>query len=283
VPDALHVDLDGAWDADRCPMPVEPCTAWGPPLRFSARRADVAGFARAVPFGRPDLVLYGSGDFHHLSALRVRARLSGPLHVVSFDNHPDWDRRPPRWSCGGWVHRILAEPAVRSVTVWGCGNFELELPWRLLADRRALAARRLVVRPWAQRLRDPTRAPFAPVTGERFRDDFAAFAERLAGRRTYVTVDLDCLRAEEATTNWEPGLFGAQDVAWAVGLLRETTLVAGADLCGAWSPPRYARPTQRLAAAWDHPREPQRRTLEAARRVNHAALDVIWPALSGSA
>ena len=54
-------------------------------------------------------VLYGSGDFHHLTALWLR-RLTQAVVLVSFDNHPDWDVRPPRWCCGGWVNRALELP-----------------------------------------------------------------------------------------------------------------------------------------------------------------------------
>ena len=57
-------------------------------------------------------IVYGSGDFHHLSALWIR-RVKRPLMVISFDNHPDWDIRPPKWCCGGWVNRALELPHVK--------------------------------------------------------------------------------------------------------------------------------------------------------------------------
>src|SRR5207244_924647 len=68
-------------------------------------------------------LLYGSGDFHYLTALRLR-RVGGPIVLVSFDNHPDWDVRPPRWCCCGWVSRALEFSAVRHFGVWGGGNWE---------------------------------------------------------------------------------------------------------------------------------------------------------------
>ena len=95
----------------------------------------------------------------------------------------------------------------------------------------------------------------------------------------YVTVDLDGLRAGEAVTNWENGLFTAADVAWAVGRIRAAADVVAGDVCGAYSPQVYARWTQRLAGRWDHPKLPEPAP-DHARRVNAAALRAIWPALS---
>ncbi len=52
------------------------------------------------------------------------------------------------------------------------------------------------------------------MTRQNWRERFGHFVDGLKGERVYVTVDLDCLRAEEAITNWENGLFTAEDVAW---------------------------------------------------------------------
>ena len=60
-----------------------------------------------------------------------------PFTLVSFDNHPDWDIKPPYWSCGGWAARTLYTSRVERVSVWGCGNFELRWPSRLSADWNA--------------------------------------------------------------------------------------------------------------------------------------------------
>jgi hypothetical protein len=92
-------------------------------------------------------------------------------------------------------------------------------------------------------------------------------------------VDLDCLKAEDAATNWENGLFTVAEVAWAVGQLRGTCKVVGGDLCGAYSRPRLERWTQRVASWWDHPKV-KAISVEEARRRNLSALETIWPALT---
>jgi hypothetical protein len=81
---------------------------------------------------------------------------------------------------------------------------------------------------------------------------------------------MDCLREEDAVTNWESGLFTADDVAWAISRLPR--VIAG-DICGAYSPPVYERGLQRFAAEWDHPRLGPR---ENSRVINTRSLEKIW-------
>jgi hypothetical protein len=49
-------------------------------------------------------------------------------------------------------------------------------------------------------------------------------------------------------TNWESGRFSVADLQWALGKLRESCRIVGGDICGAYSPPKYARRKQRFAA-----------------------------------
>jgi hypothetical protein len=205
--------------------------------------------------------------------------VSEPVTVISFDNHPDWDVRPPRWACGGWVNRALELRHVSRVAVWGCGNFELTWPSVLFANRRARRAGRLSVYPWAERYSDRVARRFDAVARDTWRGRFDEFLGSLRGSNVYVTVDLDCLRSDEFTSNWEQGAFTAADVAWAVGRVRETCRLVAGDACGAYSPFRGERVTQRLADWWDHPELPPIDP-GAARGRNLAALATIWPALT---
>jgi len=283
----FHLDLDGAWDHEAVERVVTglgriDCRRWGPPLRFTTPRRVAEAFYRELrsrlsPF--PPFLLYGSGDYHYLSAFWLR-RIEGPFTLVSFDNHPDWDIRPPHWCCGSWISRALTLPNLERAVVWGCGNFELEWPNRLFANRRGLREGRLEVRPWAERLKPASRGRWPCLSRDGWREQFAAFARELAGRRVYVTVDIDCLRREEAATNWENGLFEAEEVAWAVDQLRSHAEIAGGDLCGAVSPLRYARLRQRIASTFDHPRLEPLEDGEAAAR-NLRVLETVWPALTG--
>jgi arginase family enzyme len=276
---ALHFDLDGAWEGEPVHLPALNARKWGPQLRFSAPPRLIENFYReheanlAVPF-----LLYGSGDFHYLTALRLR-RVAGPVVLVSFDNHPDWDVRPPKWGCGGWVNRALELAHVRCVSIWGCGNFECWWPHQIFGNCRAERAGILEVHPWADDRPAKDRQRKGAILRDNWRDRFEQFSKSLANQNLYVTIDLDCLRIEEAVTNWENGRFSIVDLQWALGRLRESCRIIGGDICGAYSPPEYARPKQRFAAEFDHPkiRLPDE---EKIRAINLAALEKLWPSFA---
>ncbi|HZL35227.1 MAG TPA: hypothetical protein VFC78_07950 [Tepidisphaeraceae bacterium] len=278
MPSAVHLNLDDAWPQNAMGLASLDLRAWGPRLRYIARRRDVEAFYREIEPGLADFILYGSGDFHHLCGVLIRRVRQAPFTLVSFDNHPDWDIRPPYWSCGGWAARALRTGRVERVSVWGCGNFELQMPSYLFADRRALRDGTLEVHAWAQRQPEAVRKRFNCMTRENWRQRFEAFAAGLAGKPVYVTVDMDCLSADQAVTNWENGLFTADDAAWAVSRLWARANVVGGDVCGAYSPPVYTGVIQRMAGRWDHPKLGLPDRAEAG-RVNLASLEKIWAAL----
>ena len=275
---ALHVDLDGAWPRDALADYLD-CREWGPRLRYSTTRKTVREFFAAVQDRLAPFTLYGSGDFHFLTALWLR-KIERPFTLISFDNHPDWDARPPRWCCGTWINRALELPALRHVAVWGCGNFELNWPNRLFRNQRAEREGRLTVAPWAGRIAPSARKLWPGITPENWQDHFSKFAASLAGGDVYVTVDLDCLREGESVTNWEAGHFRAADIEWALGTLRAQAEIIGGDVCGAWSPPQYARWKQRIESSLDHPRMPAPDPREAS-QVNARTFETVWPALTG--
>jgi len=275
----IHLDLDSAWPAADLPMPTVDARDWGPRLRYCAPARTVESFFDRFHAQLADFVLYGSGDFHYLAALQLR-RIREPVTVVSFDNHPDWDVRPPRWGCGGWVNRALELQWVERVCVWGCGNFELAWPSRLFANHRALKSGRLDVHAWAERQQPPTQRRFDCMSRENWRGRFARWAEPLTGKAAYITIDLDCLSQDQVVTNWESGLFTVDDLVWALDHLRGHARIAGGDMCGAWSAPVYSRWTQRFAANWDHT-QPTSVDLAVARHTNHIALSRLWPKLTG--
>ena len=254
--------------------------SWAPRLRFSAPPRLIEAFYReheadlAAPF-----LLYGSGDFHHLTALRLR-RIAEPVVLVSFDNHPDWDVRPPKWACGAWVNRALELSHVRRASVWGCGNFECWWPQQIFGNRRAERSGILEVHPWADDRPLKDRQRKGAILRDDWRERFEEFAKCLGGKNVYVTIDLDCLRSEQATTNWESGRFTVADLEWALGKLREFAPIIGGDICGAYSPPKYARRKQRFAAEFDRPKlAPQ--NLDKARAINLATFEKLWPLLTG--
>lgn len=275
---AVQVNLDDAWFDRPSGMSVLDAKQWGPQLRFSAPPHLVEQFYREYESQISPFVLYGSGDFHHLSALWIR-HVVQPVVVVSFDNHPDWDIRPPKWGCGGWVNRALELPKLQRVSVWGCGNFECWWPRQIFGNRRAEREGKLEVHPWADERSVEDRQRRGAILRENWRERFEKFAGDLRDTSVYVTIDLDCLRAEEAVTNWESGRFTIADLTWALEKLRDSSRIVGGDICGAYSPPSYARFKQRFAAEFDHPKL-KLLSAEQIRRINSTTLEKLWPALA---
>ena len=275
---AVHLDLDGAWPSEDVPFETIDVRRWGPRLRFSSPARLIERFYREIEAQLAPFILYGSGDFHHLTALWLR-RVDQPVTLVSFDNHPDWDIRPPKWGCGGWINRALRLPQVQRVSVWGCGNFECWWPRRIFGNRRAERKGRLELHPWADNRGRRARERRGAILRQDWQRRFLAFVKELSGDAVYVTIDLDCLRAEDAITNWESGCFSLDDLEWALRELRHATQIIAGDLCGAFSPPQYARWKQRFAARMDHPKIAPPNPADI-RRTNEAALKKLWPLLA---
>jgi hypothetical protein len=247
-------------------------------LRFIASPGAIAAFqAKYLPQFRP-FTLFGSGDFHHLSALWTR-QFTGDFLLLSFDNHPDWVTSGPKWACGAWINRALENRHVRGVSIWGCGAGDCERSQRARGNRPAAEAGKLAVHPWRKPKGDYPHW-LLPTTPETWRAELADWAARHAGENIYVTIDLDCLTLTDAVTNWEAGQFTADDLVWALGLLHEKMHVIGGDLCGAYATPVFAGPFQRFASWWDHPKK----GIDIAQREarNQAAVARIWPALVGA-
>ena len=276
---ALHLNLDDAWRDEPLELPVADARPWGPRLRFSAPPRLVAEFYQEHEANLgARFLLYGSGDFHYLTALRLR-RIAEPIVLVSFDNQPDWDVRPPRWCCGAWVNRALEFSHVQHVAVWGCGNFECWWPHQIFGNRHAERAGILEVHPWADDRPAKDRQRRGAILRSDWREHFEASVNDLRDASVYVTIDLDCLRGEEAVTNWESGRFDIVDLVWALKKLRERSRVIAGDICGGYSEPKYARWKQKFASAMDHPKLP-RSSAEEIRRTNFAALERLWPLLT---
>ncbi len=247
-------------------------------MRFCAPARLVETFSREFSERVAPFILYGSGDFHYLTALWIR-RVDQPFVLVSFDNHPDWDIRPPRWACGGWINRALELPQLKRIAIWGCGNFECWWPHNIFANRWARRAGKLEVHPWADGRRVEDQQLPNSVLRENWRDRFGEFAADLHGANVYVTIDMDCLRAEEAVTNWENGRFTVNDLEWALAKLREQNEIIAGDICGAYSEPTYGRWKQEFASNWDHPKL-ERLNPDETRKINFSAVERLWPALA---
>lgn len=269
----IALDLDGAlrqqpglWDALEASIDLTP---FGERLRLrcsaataAAARERIARVRQRVP--APWLTYLGSGDWHHLSLVLLETLTARrPVTLLLIDNHPDWHRLPPRYHCGNWLAGALRHSALEEVIIVGVDGPDLRTLGLLWAPYRELAGGRLRLIPWEQRtVVFPLRRagggaasarPFAasrrfPTCADAGADGmFAGLAEELAGRDVYISIDKDCLRRADASSDWEQGRMSLDQLRRGLGSLRRSCAVIGADCCG----DRAMRPLKGLVKRMD--------------------------------
>lgn len=276
------IDLDGAVTGQPC---LAGLIASGEAERVDARdleqrlRILASGWAfralgerlgDAPTGGEPEVLFFGSGDFHHLTAL-FAARHAEPLTIVHFDNHPDWVRYPTI-NCGSWVNLALRSPHVAKVVTIGPCSDDLRNPEWKFANLPAMREGRLAVYPWR---REPTRLWGAPVstpstttdgrvlTWRNLADeDWSDFLDEVAGSlpatSVWITIDKDVLCPAEAITNWDQGEMRLDHIVAALKRLASSFRIVGIDVCGDYSKPRLKDPLRAYLSWSDHPDLPPR-------------------------
>ena len=215
--------------------------------------------------GKPEVLFFGSGDFHHLTALFVAAHAE-PLAIVHFDNHPDWVRYPTI-NCGSWVNLALRSSHVAKVVTIGPCSDDLQHPERKFANLPAMREGRLAVYPWRS---SPTRLWGAPVStpstatrdrvltwrnlaDESWSDFLDELATSLPVPALWITIDKDVLARGEAITNWDQGEMGLDHIIAALERLASSFRIVGIDVCGDYSRPQLKDPLRAFLSWSDHP------------------------------
>jgi arginase family enzyme len=279
------VDLDGAVTDQgfhRAPSRSEPADIvpagdLAPRLRIVAARDALRELGNRIgprPADEPELIFYGSGDFHHVADLFL-ARVEKPVTVIQFDNHPDWVTFPATSNCGGWVNRALERRNVRRVITIGPTSTDLVLPQMKSANLDAIRDGRLEMYAWrvpsTRLLGAAVDSPGSTTSGDGFAkqlvwrnladEDWEAFVEdliaRLGPEAIWITFDKDVLATDEAVTNWDQGAMRLDQVLYAIERLAEKRRVLGVDVCGDYSPPLFRDPFRYTLAKLDHPRQPK--------------------------
>ncbi len=240
-------------------------------MRIVARRKSINRFIERAgmpePAKGPEVIFYGSGDFHHLTAALVQ-RHRTPLTIIHFDNHPDWVRFPPTFNCGAWVNRALEMPHIRKIITLGPCSDDLIGPEGKSANLSALRDGRLEVFPFAH---GPSQVRANYGDGPSHRQsgntiewqqlsqlDWLVFLADLSSRiqteTVYITIDKDVFAQQDATTNWDQGLMPLEYVTEAVRTLASRFNITGIDVCGDYSKPAFHDPFRWALAHFDHPR-----------------------------
>lgn len=217
----------------------------------------------------PCVSFLGSGDFHHVTAVLL-ARLNEPVTVIHVDNHPDWVSWPRNFNCGGWVNRALDLPQVVKVITLGPCSADLDFPETKFANLKALSCGRLEVYPWRH---PPSRvlrryghgASHSTRNGkvvwttlaERPWEDFIdTLLSSVTTKAVYLTIDKDALAEADAVTNWDQGEMSLGHVLTLIERIAATHRLAGADVCGDYSPPEFSSWVRRFLSWLDRPSVP---------------------------
>ncbi len=255
--DVRILDLDGALAPQTTLVGgrrvVDGVRPWGPRIRMACSFGRFRRFEQALAnqLGgtkdeKPQLTLYGSGDFHHVSLALVR-RIREPFNLLVLDNHPDWMCGVPFLHCGTWLrHAALLPSARRIIHVGGDVDFDNSYrwmaPWRQLRDGRIRvipAYRRFRRGAWSAVPHDPLRgAPDAPVDRARIEKLLRPHRADLAARPLYISLDKDVLAPEEAVVNWDSGRLTMDEVGYVLDAFTAAACgrLAGMDVVGDWSP-----------------------------------------------
>jgi hypothetical protein len=292
--DVRILDLDGSLTAQSRLFPSPeaewvPAREWGPQVRLACTFGAFERFRRwldgAFRTGDPAVMLYGSGDFHHVS-LALLERLPGNFNLLVLDKHPDWMRGIPFLHCGTWLRHALRLPNVHRVFHCG-GELDFDNAYRWLAPWPEIQAGRVVVLPARRRF---LRGRWAGIevnpllAGESSLADMlgaalSPFRGDLRRLPLYISIDKDVLSAEDAAVNWDSGLLRLPEAVTILDsfLSAAEGRLAGADVLGDWSPIELGHWLNRLCDRLDHP-SPPHEPLEAAernQRANEALLQVL--------
>lgn len=210
------LDLDGSVG----PLPDEhrvALTDWQERLRFGCSTRVLEQFGsdlegRLPPPSAHGTVLFGSGDFHHLTPLLIARQLrvrTGPIEVIVLDNHPDNMRFPMGIHCGSWVTFVTSLPGVSHVHVVGITSRDLD--WTHAWENRLgpLYAGRLTywctgIRTGWSRLAGLGHAVRAFATPDELVEAFGDVVRRSADS-VYLSIDKDVFSADVVRTNWDQG------------------------------------------------------------------------------
>ena len=199
--------------------------------------------------------LLGSGDYHHLT-LALLQQHQTPLTLVLFDNHPDWMRPPHQYHCGTWIYAAARLPQVARIVIVGLENGDLCGKKFQDGDVESYINQKIVLLPYT--------AVEASISAERtvtlqsqlktsLKAGVQEILKHISTQNVYVSVDKDCLRAEDAITNWEQGTLPLETVTACIAAIRESHAIVGADTVGDYSPPVFSSPLKWIGSFLDRP------------------------------
>jgi hypothetical protein len=273
------LDLDGSVTTqksltDNCQNQIVGLRDIGPYLRFwTGRRWKNELERRIAGSDRNALTFIGSGDFHHLSDILIN-RFDEEICVIDFDFHPDWTILVPWLSCGSWVTNALRRKNIVKVIMAGVSSSEASGFSIYSGNFASLKDDRVELYPYSHRPSrvyfrkipdnvsiEVTRGVFSSLVNwnelksKNLVEFFLHIIRRLPVKKVYISIDKDCLKKKYALTNWQEGRLGLEELLVMIKIIRENCDIAGADICGDYSPPAVKGFAKRIVSYLDHPKD----------------------------
>jgi hypothetical protein len=282
---------------------VLPMRGLGAGLRLWSTESTYAQFARAWHDAWPatgprttsrgaqtdtPVILYGSGDYHHLASVFLEA-VDEPITVLHFDNHPDWSWCLQRRHCGSWVLEALELPHVERVITIGPCSADIDRPDGDIRRVAALMGGQHVVFPWQRP--DTAVSPQLPsgiahtvrsgmlswqnLAGCDWMEFVASLRTLVPTRKVWLSIDKDVLGPRDAVTNWDQGQMSLDQLVTAIARIGHGFCIAGVDICGDYSESHFSNPLKSIEAWFDQPSGIRGRDLAINDRTNEILLGVL--------
>ena len=198
--------------------------------------------------------LLGSGDYHHLT-LALLQQHQAPLTLVLFDNHPDWMRPPHQYHCGTWIFEAARLPQVARIIIVGLENGDLCGKKFQDGDVESYLNKKIILLPYTA-VAAEINAQIVTLQSQlktSLKQGVQEILGAISTQNVYISVDKDCLRAEDAITNWEQGTLPLETVTACIAAIRENHVIVGADTVGDYSPPVFNSPLKWIGSFLDRP------------------------------
>jgi hypothetical protein len=201
-------------------------------------------------------VLLGSGDYHHLT-LALLEHHQAPLTLVLFDNHPDWMRPPHQYHCGTWVYAAARMPQVKRIVIIGLENGDLIGKKFLAGDVDSYKKQKIVLLPYslveAQLEHSDQSLKLQSKLKQDLKTGVQEILDAILTEDVYISIDKDCLRAQDAITNWEQGTLPLDTVLASIRAIDKLYNIVGADTVGDYSAPIFTSPLKWIGSWMDRP------------------------------
>ncbi len=202
---------------------------------------------------KPGFTLMGSGDFHHYSLALIK-QYKAPLTIVLFDNHPDWMQPPHQYHCGTWVYSLARLPHVERIIIIGLESGDINGKSFKSGDVESYLNQKIILLPYepviAEIIGSKT-STLHSLLKSNLQAGITEIISHIATQQVYISVDKDCLRLEDAFTNWEQGSLPLATVVETIIAIKKKFEIVGADTVGDYSAPKFRSPLKWLGSLLD--------------------------------